>query len=48
MCVRQAKGGQVSDASMRTWRELATDWRVWLGIAVCLLVATIAWLLGYD
>jgi hypothetical protein len=33
---------------VRTWRELATDWRVWLGIVVCLLIGTIAWLLGYD
>jgi hypothetical protein len=43
-----ASGSQVNAAPRPTWRELATDWRLWLWLAVCLLVATIAWLLGYD
>ncbi|HKD54282.1 MAG TPA: hypothetical protein VKB72_08660 [Steroidobacteraceae bacterium] len=30
------------------WRELLTSWRLWLLIVLCLLVATLAWLLGYD
>ena len=33
---------------MRTCRQLATDWRVWLCIFVSLLIATITTLLGYD
>jgi hypothetical protein len=33
---------------LRTWRETVTDWRLWLSIAVCILVATIAWIAGYD
>ncbi len=32
----------------RTWLKLATDWKVRFLTALCLLVATIAWLLGYD
>ena len=43
-----ASGSQVNYAPKRTWRALATDWRVWLWLAVCVLVATIAWLLGYG
>jgi hypothetical protein len=31
-----------------TWRELATDWRVWLSIVLGLIAATLAWLLGYG
>jgi hypothetical protein len=42
------QGSQASDAPVRTWRELATNWRVWLCIVVCFLVATIALILGYD
>jgi hypothetical protein len=38
----------MSRSFMRTWREVATDWRVWLCIFVCLLIATITTLLGYD
>ena len=38
----------MNDPSVRPWREVATDWRVWLCTALCVLVATIAWLLGYD
>jgi hypothetical protein len=38
----------MGETPKRTWQELATDWRVWLSIAVCLLVSTIAWLLGYG
>ena len=30
------------------WLALAGNWRLWLWIAGCLLVATVAWLLGYD
>jgi hypothetical protein len=33
---------------MRAWREVAADWRVWLSLALCLLIATIAWLMGLD
>jgi len=38
----------VNDQPIRAWRELATDWRVWLSLALSLLIATVAWLLGYD
>jgi len=38
----------VNDQPIRAWRELATDWKVWLSLALCLLIATLAWLLGYD
>jgi hypothetical protein len=38
----------MSDWSMRTWRELASDWRLWLCIVACLAVAAITTLLGYD
>ncbi len=33
---------------IRAWRDLATDWRVWLSLALCLLTATLASFLGYD
>ena len=33
---------------IRAWRDLATDWRVWLSLALCLLIATLASFLGYD
>jgi hypothetical protein len=46
--MRNPQSIQVSEMSVRTWRQLATDWRVWLTVSGCLLVATIAWLLGYD
>lgn len=32
----------------RAWRDLAADWRVWLSLALCLLLATLASFLGYD
>lgn len=32
----------------RPWRQLATDWKLWLIVLVALLVATVAWILGYD
>ena len=38
----------VNDQPIRAWRDLAHDWKVWLSLALCLLVATVAWLLGYD
>ena len=38
----------VNDQPLRAWRDLASDWKVWLSLALCLLIATIAWLLGYD
>ena len=38
----------MTSPSARAWRDVAADWRVWLGLALCLLVATVAWLLGYD
>jgi hypothetical protein len=38
----------VNDQPIRAWRDLASDWKVWLSLALCLLIATIAWLLGYD
>jgi len=31
-----------------SWHDLASDWKVWLWILGCVLVATLAWLLGYD
>jgi len=34
--------------SARDWRALVTNWRLWLLIMLCMLVATVAWLLGYD
>jgi len=38
----------MNDLPKPSWHDLATDWKVWLSIAACLVVATIAWLLGYD
>ena len=38
----------MSEPPERTWLKLATDWKVWVLTVLCLLVATIAWLLGYD
>jgi hypothetical protein len=38
----------VNDQPIRAWRDIATDWKVWLSLALCLLIATAAWLLGYD
>jgi hypothetical protein len=38
----------MDDTSQRTWRELAMDWKMWLVLIACLLVATGDWLLGYD
>jgi len=38
----------MSNASRPTFRELALDWRIWLGLMVCVLIGTAAWLLGYD
>jgi hypothetical protein len=32
----------------RSWLELATDRKFWFVMLVCVLVGTIAWLLGYD
>jgi ABC-type spermidine/putrescine transport system permease subunit II len=45
---RSAGVNQVSGLSTRPWRELVTDWKVWLSLGICLLIATVAWLLGYD
>jgi hypothetical protein len=39
---------QMSGMQQRSWREMMSDWMMWVSIAVCLVVATIAWLLGYD
>jgi hypothetical protein len=38
----------MSNLTVRSWRELAGDWKVWVSIALCLAVATISSLLGYD
>jgi hypothetical protein len=38
----------MSGAPHRRWLELAMDWKVWLSLVVCLLIATIAAILGYD
>ena len=38
----------LSDMPKATWQDLSTNWKVWLWIGGSLLVATIAWLLGYD
>src|SRR5262245_1051166 len=38
----------VNEQPIRAWRDLASDWKVWLSLALCLLIATVAWLLGYD
>ena len=38
----------VNDQPIRAWRDLTSDWKVWLSLALCLLIATVAWLLGYD
>jgi hypothetical protein len=46
--VGHSRGDYVSDLPMRTWRELASDWKVWLCIVLCLLIAAITSLLGYD
>jgi ABC-type spermidine/putrescine transport system permease subunit II len=45
---RGAGVNEVSDLSTRPWRELVTDWKTWLSLGVCLLIATLAFLLGYD
>jgi UDP-N-acetylmuramyl pentapeptide phosphotransferase/UDP-N-acetylglucosamine-1-phosphate transferase len=45
---RDPRGHYFGDSAMRSWRELATDWRVWLCVVLCLLVALITSLLGYD
>jgi|HubBroStandDraft_1064217.scaffolds.fasta_scaffold02261_6 hypothetical protein len=31
----------MGEAPKRTWRELATDWKVWLALAVCAIVAAL-------
>ena len=38
----------MSQPSTRSWRDVAGDWRIWVWVAICLVVATVAWLLGYD
>jgi hypothetical protein len=38
----------LSDTPKATRQDLSTNWKVWLWIVGSLLVATIAWLLGYD
>jgi hypothetical protein len=38
----------MNDLPTRAWRDLAADWRVWLSLALCLLIATLAAILGYD
>jgi hypothetical protein len=38
----------MNDLPTREWRDLAADWRVWLSLALCLLIATLAAILGYD
>jgi hypothetical protein len=38
----------MNDLPARAWRDLAADWRVWVSLLLCLLIATLAWLLGYD
>lgn len=38
----------MNDLSNRSWRDVMTDWKVWLTLVGCVVVATIAWLLGYG
>jgi hypothetical protein len=38
----------MSNLTVRSWRELAGDWKVWVWICVCLVIATVSSLLGYD
>jgi hypothetical protein len=38
----------MSNMTVRSWRELAGDWKVWVSIAACLVIATLSLLLGYD
>jgi hypothetical protein len=38
----------MNDLPARAWRDLAADWRVWVSLVLCLLIGTLAWLLGYD
>jgi hypothetical protein len=45
---RSGGGNDVRDPSGRSWRELVSDWKVWLSLGICLLIATLAWLFGYD
>jgi hypothetical protein len=45
---RNEPGSHLNEQPLRAWRDLATDWRVWLSLALCVLIATVAWLLGYD
>jgi len=35
-------------APKRTWRELATDWKVWLVLAACAIVAALTTYAGLD
>lgn len=38
----------MDDAPRQPWRQLVMDWRVWLLLIACVMIATVAWLLGYD
>lgn len=38
----------MNDSLKRPWRELATDWRIWMLVAFAIVVASVASLLGYD
>jgi hypothetical protein len=31
-----------------TWFNLATNWKIWVLFVLCLIVAAVAWLLGFD
>jgi hypothetical protein len=31
----------MSEAPRRTWREVATDWKGWLALALCAIVAAL-------
>ena len=38
----------VAEQTGPTWFNLATNWKIWVLFVLCLIVATVAWLLGYD
>ena len=46
--VPRGEGRPMDNLIVRSWRELAGDWKVWVWIVVCLAVATISSVLGYD
>ena len=38
----------MSEASRQTWRELVTDWKFWLALAVCATAAALTTYAGLN